>query len=125
MVLAPPGAAGREGSKPSEDLGQSREKERGFAQPEQSLQGPLWLCLEPGEGGISPSEQLMLQEPDPWKNSFLKSVSVLASQPIPACPRASPLVSRNALEIPGTWSLGRGSWEFFVCLGPEEEEAAG
>lgn len=56
LVFAPLGVAGRAGSK----LGQSqarvweREGKRlVLLRTEWSLQGPLWLCSEPGKGGIS------------------------------------------------------------------------
>lgn len=126
LVLAPPEAAGRAGPKPSKDLGQSREKKTLILLRTQwSLRGPIWLCSEPGKGGISPLRTTRATGARSLRKQLFFScflaVSVLATQPIPACPSASPLVSTNALEIPGTWSSGRGSCEFLVCISPEEE----
>lgn len=57
------GLQGELGQSQARILGQSREKKR--LRAEWSLQGPLWLFWSQVKVGFLPSEQFVLQEPDP------------------------------------------------------------
>lgn len=89
LVLAPPEAAGRAVPKPSKDLGQSREK-KGLIllRTEWSLQGPLWLCSEPGKGGISPLRTTRATGARPLRKQLFKAAFwlFLCWQPSPFLP---------------------------------------